>query len=105
MSTTRDIETEIAHQVRQAENALKRAEGAAKRNDIALAERWSKVAKMAAEAARTLDALPKPEENIEELREEFMRRFERWLEAEKERAEMEVVFNGGALPPPAADAE
>lgn len=65
--------------------AIVQARKAAKRGDLAAAERWSKTAARLAEATRTLAASappPEPEEDVEELRAELRRRVMLYVEAD-----------------------
>ena len=80
-----------------AQTALKQASRAAKRGDLAAAERWSKTAERLAAAAERLAALP-PEvsdvENEEALRAEIRARLRRIAEAEYRREGWELPGKG-----------
>lgn len=59
--------------------ALCAAESAARASDVAAAERWARFADRLAVLSQRMQRLPppEPEQNIDELREELRRRFER----------------------------
>lgn len=92
--------------------ALKQAENAARRGDVAKAERWTKTAERLAASAERVAALPPPTDDDEALRAELRRRlqryavadlsFQRW-EAERElyEASLFAAIVNGAEPPPA----
>lgn len=99
----------------QAHAALKQAQRAAKRGDLADAERWSKTAERLAAAAEKLGALPGVaiDDEAEEaaLRAEFMARLHKLVEVHEEgalwEAERELyerqcaeALRTGAAPPP-----
>lgn len=107
--------TEDSH--RRGEQALKRAERAARLGDLAAAERWTKVAERTAAAARNLAEAPKPVEDWQEteaLRAELRERFRRFIQCEQanqawerqrdthQRTCAEARKAGAPLPPPLA---
>jgi hypothetical protein len=108
------------HMVQQAEDrqagesALKQARRAAKRGDLAAAEKWSKLAERMARAAEKLAAAPAPIPDYQEeerLRAEIRERLGRYVAAAKEverwqkqrdahEAAVQQALASGAAPPP-----
>lgn len=107
--------SELPHE--RGEQALKRAERAARLGDLAAAERWTKVAERMAAAARNLAEAPKPVEDGQEaeaIRAELRERFRRFIESDRanqawererdahQRLCAEARKAGAPLPPPLA---
>jgi hypothetical protein len=105
------------HPRRQGKHALKHAARAARRGDLAAAERWSRIAERMAEAAQNLSAAPPDDaQAAETIRAELRQRFARlaacehanqtW-ECEREAHERlcaQARRTGAPLPPPLAPA-
>jgi sRNA-binding protein len=95
-----------------AAHALKQAQRAAKKGDLANAERWSKAAeRMASAAGHLKQAAPPPDDNEKERRAELRRRFARMVDVkhdvrawEEERdhyyAQLASACENGTEPPP-----
>ncbi len=77
--------------------ALKQANNASRRGDLAAAERWSKTAERMAQAAERLASLPPPpDEDEESRRAELRRRIARFVAASQAGASDEELDRIGA---------
>lgn len=79
------------------EHALRQAEKASKRGDLAVAERWVKVATQAALAAERLQAQPVDLEDDEAVREELKRRLARFCTFSQEVCNWEAEYEAWKL--------
>jgi hypothetical protein len=81
----------------EAAAAIKQANKASRRGDLAAAERWSKTAERMAQAAERLAAIPEPIRHDEEAqRAELRRRIARFVEASQAGASDDELDRIGA---------